>query len=640
MRLGRLLPLVAALGLLVGSGAAAQTPDSLPKRDSLPRRDSLPARADSVKPADPIAKRDSLVADSLRALRDSVTRDYIRLQDRVTTRVPVAPRLGGDGPLPAGGRLLFTRDSLNWLDAETVGDLLRHVPGAYVWRGGWLGRAEYGNFRGRGAASVEYTLDGVPFVAAGIDSVGVDGSLFPLSLFERVEIETLPGLVKVHLYTLQNDRLAARSHIDLGTGSAGLTRFSAALEQNNRKGVQLTLAADYLNSAFGVGNGATFRNTAILARLGWVPTPRYGIQLQYLRNRPRRPPYADLSSSAGVDTGYAYRRSDTQLRAFWRAREDGYGAGLDLIGARTLVRDTLADSLQAATPGLEQSIYSLGLIAGVRSPTSYLTASATAQSRWTSLDAEGRAGLTAGGRLTLAADARYLRHDGGRTSAWVGGRASLLVVPGLTLTGSARVGRAVAAPSVLSDTAQTLREFEGGAILAPASWLTLYGSVTRTAAWTPPRFQPFADIVAIGDVPATTWVTGGARLAPFGWLTLESWASTPAQGSPVGQPPRHAVSTGTIRSKFLRTFPSGIFDLKLQAGVEYFDVGVLGIASTGGLVSTSRTAHVFTQVELQLSSFTFYFHQNNTGNQLVEYVPGFRIPRYANSFGIRWGFTN
>ena len=43
---------------------------------------------------------------------------------------------------------------------------------------GYIGRPEPVNFQARGASSAEYYLDGMPYVAAGVDSVAVDPALF------------------------------------------------------------------------------------------------------------------------------------------------------------------------------------------------------------------------------------------------------------------------------------------------------------------------------------------------------------------------------------------------------------------------------------------------------------------------------
>ncbi len=46
-------------------------------------------------------------------------------------RVPVMPWPGVTGPAPALTRIVFNRDSIEWANAATVGDLLLEVPGVY-----------------------------------------------------------------------------------------------------------------------------------------------------------------------------------------------------------------------------------------------------------------------------------------------------------------------------------------------------------------------------------------------------------------------------------------------------------------------------------------------------------------------------
>jgi hypothetical protein len=189
---------------------------------------------------------DTLAGDTTRALADSVAArlrdslkvgpDSSRLQRYLAAealgrvRVPVPHRLDLEGPLPAGSRIVLTRDSIDWGHAATLADLLQRVPGVYLWRGGWLGQPEYPNYQARGPTSVEYVLDGLPYAPAGSDSVGVDASLFPLSLIDRVEIDRWPGLLRVRLFTLAHDRLAPRSQIAIARGAGEFARYQGSLE--------------------------------------------------------------------------------------------------------------------------------------------------------------------------------------------------------------------------------------------------------------------------------------------------------------------------------------------------------------------------------------------------------------------------
>ena len=134
-----------------------------------------------------------LVADSAEA--------FARLQADASVVVPTMPRMAAAGPQPPLSRAIFPRDSIDASGALTVGDVLARVPGVYLWRGGGVGRPEMPNFRGRGVASVEYLLDGMPWLPVGPDSLAVDASLIPLALLERIEVERWPGLVRVQLFT-------------------------------------------------------------------------------------------------------------------------------------------------------------------------------------------------------------------------------------------------------------------------------------------------------------------------------------------------------------------------------------------------------------------------------------------------------
>src|SRR6185295_7532855 len=146
------------------------------------------------------------------------TARFLEAQQQIRERVPIMPALTSAGPRPALTRIVFTRDSIEWGHAAMVSDLLAQIPGVYIWRGGFIGRPEPVNYQGRGATSVEYYLDGLPYLPAGIDSVGVDPSLIGITLLDRVEVERWPGVLRVNLYTRRHDRLAPRSQVGVASG--------------------------------------------------------------------------------------------------------------------------------------------------------------------------------------------------------------------------------------------------------------------------------------------------------------------------------------------------------------------------------------------------------------------------------------
>src|SRR5256885_625196 len=104
------------------------------------------------------------------AAHDSPQRDTTA-RDTTPALLPVFAAAIAPGPLPLGSRYTFTTDSLLFNRVRTLSDLLGHIPGVYVARGGWYGQAEIVLYGGRGPAALEIYWGGVPFVPLGRGSV-------------------------------------------------------------------------------------------------------------------------------------------------------------------------------------------------------------------------------------------------------------------------------------------------------------------------------------------------------------------------------------------------------------------------------------------------------------------------------------
>lgn len=574
---------------------------------------------------------DTLLADSLPEDTVDYTARFLEAQQQASERVPLLPLAGPDGPAPALTRIVFTRDSIEWSSAATVGDLLTQVPGVFLWRGGFIGRPEPVNYQGRGATSVEYYLDGLPYVAAGVDSVAVDPALFSLSFLDRMEVERRPGQLRVELFTRRNDRRAPRSRIAIARGDGDFARYEAELERRFPSGLGFSIAGEYLNSPTASGSSSSYSNTQILLQGGYIPSPTFGVQYQILRSKPERNPFV-LAFPLPNDTialGFDATRTDAQLRLSLRRRGDGLGPSVDLIYGRT----------GWDGEGIDQQINQLGAYAGFRTPTLAFGASGFYRTRWTPLDLRGTAGWSPLAQFTASAEVVHQGHGGGRSTDYLSVAAGVQPIRGLSLTGSARVGNQVAAPAIIADTAQPLRDFqatlgwEGERVGARVGW-------ARTAAFSPFGYAEFPTVPALGSSAGTDWVTLGVRLAPLRWLTLESWFSDPRQGPVEGLPPTHSLTAVTLRSKFLRQFPSGIFDLKLRLSMETWGSGTIGRDAAGTPIPLRGATFLRSLIQLQLQSFTIYWDRGNLTSTESTYVPGFPIPAYGTSFGVRWEFLN
>jgi TonB-dependent receptor-like protein len=573
---------------------------------------------------------DTLATDTLADTVDYTAR-YLRALEQEEVRVPVMPQLGPAGPRSPLTRLVFTRDSIEWMNGATVGDLLSQVPGVYLWRGGFTGRPEPVDFEGRGATAAEYDLDGMPYVAAGVDSLAVDPALFSTTFLDRVEVERWPGLLRVHLFTRRHDRVAPRSRVAISRGDRDFARYEANLERRFPVGVGFGLAADYLDSPTASGSSSQYSNTQVWGQGSYVPSRRFGVQYQLVRSHPKRRPFtvAGTTLSDTIGAGYTATRTDAQFRMALRSRDDGSGAGLDLIYARSAWDGA----------GLDQQINQIGGLLSYRAPAFSLGASGFHRTRWTPLDVRGTLGFAPVGPLSASAEGVLQHHYGGRSSRYVLLAAGLEPVRGVALTGTARLGDMVAAPAIATDTAQRLRDFS-----AQLGWnrsrVGLQVAYERTSAFSPFAYAEFLQIPTLAPSTDADWITVNARVAPVSWVTLQSWYSDPAKGTVDGVPPTHSLTTATIRSKFWRTFPSGIFDLKLQLAMEAWGRGTIGRDALGDPINLRGATFFSTQLVIQLQSFSIYWIRDNITGTKLTYVPGFRLPSYGTNFGVRWEFLN
>jgi hypothetical protein len=574
---------------------------------------------------------DTLPTDSLPEDTVDYTARFLEAQEQAGERVPVMPTPGVTGPRPALTRLVFTRDSIEWGHASTVGDLLLQVPGVYLWRGGFVGRPEPVNYQGRGSTSVEYFLDGVPYVPTGVDSVAVDPALFSISFLDRIEVERWPGFLRVRLYTRRHDRRAPRSRIAIARGDRDFARYEAALERRARSGVGFAVGGDYLSSPTASGSSSSYSNTQIWVQGGYVPSDRFGLQLQVLRSGPERRPFVvdDAGMPDTIGVGFDARRTDAQLRLALRSQPAGRGSSLDLVFNRT--------SWDGA--GVEQRVDQVGGFVGHRTATLSAGGSALYRSRWTPLDLRGSLGLSPTRQLAAAAEVVYQRHRGGRDSKVLALSAGLQPVRGLALTGTARLGDQVVAPALLSDTAQELRDY-GLTLGWDRERLGLEIGWARTAAFSPFGYAEFRRIPTLAATADVDWLTLRARVAPVRWITLEGWYSDPRKGAADGIPPTHSFLGATLRSKFLRQFPSGIFDLKLRLSVESWGRGSIGRDGSGVPIRLKGATFFRSLVQFQLQNFSLFWDRGNLTATELTYVPGFELPAYGTTFGVRWEFMN
>ncbi len=590
---------LALLLLLAGTALRGQVPDP-------PRADSLPNAQDTV----------------------DLSARYLEGEALAKVRLPVVPRLDPDGVRPDGSLIVLDRASLEWATAETVAGLLLEVPGLYVWRGGWIGRPVYASYQGRGATSVEYYLDGLPVTPVGVDSVGIDPTLLPLRLLDRVEIERWAGLLRVRLHTPRHDAAAAGTGILVSTGDQSTVRYGASLQKRYRSGLGYGLAASYWNAPTYDAGSSDARQTAVWLQLSYLKAARWGLQYQYLAQAPDRDPYVTTAGDT-IGAGVNGNRNDMQFRAFLQGGKGDLTRRMDLVLSAT----------GWSGDDVSQQVNGVGVVASWRRPTISASATGFLRSRWIRADLRGAVGWAPTRALSASVEAAWLSYDNNRQGQWLGARAGLALPHGFGVNGSARVGKVVAAPAIEANAAQSVSDLTG-TLTWQRSWLSLQADVSHTSAFQAFAPQPYLDVPALAATEATTWFTVGGRIAPVPWIVLESRYSNAASGTPNGNPPTHSLTTATIRSKFIRTFPSGTFDLKAQVGVESWSDGVIGLDTASAPIQLPGATFLRAYLEVGIGSFRFYWDRMNLMGTEQTYVPGFVIPPYGSTYGVRWTFVN
>ncbi|MGH7584216.1 MAG: TonB-dependent receptor plug domain-containing protein, partial [Gemmatimonadales bacterium] len=460
---------------------------------------------------EPVIKRpaqDTTGTDTLPPRPDSVssTQRLLKAEQGERVRLRPLPHAGTATVLPPGGRIVLTRDSIDWAVAGDLGELLARVPGVYLERGGWLTAPDQPNYLGLGAGSVEYYLDGVPWRPIGVDSVAADPSIMPLGFLDRVEIEPTPGMLRVFLFTRAHDRESPRTKIGAAQGDRGTSRYFGSFERRYVNGLGLGLAADYLSlnrngAGFGGGNIASG-----WAQFGYVPSPHFGVQAQLVTERVSRNLLMDDAATDTLARQVDGTRTDEQLRASWHGRSDGLGSSLDLIAAHS---SWASDS----APG-KVGIGTLGGIFAVRHPTWSSQVSLWHDTQWMPLDARFEAGIAPMGWFSSTVETAMQSYGAGRRAVWGQVRIGLRGPAGLSAGAAIGGGQRLLTPAIAAAKPQRFTDAEVNAAFT-SRLLTIDAAYRWNDAWRPVAFPEFMAIDSYAPLPDIHWVTGHARLSPL-----------------------------------------------------------------------------------------------------------------------------
>ncbi len=126
----------------------------------------------------------------------------------------------------------------------------------------------------------------------------------------------------------------------------------------------------------------------------------------------------------------------------------------------------------------------------------------------------------------------------------------------------------------------------------------------------------------------------------LGAWALSGWYSNPVSGPAADfQPPTHGRAALTLRSKFIRTFRSGAFDLKVQLAMESWSRGTAGTDAEGVEIPLIGATFYEGFIQFQIAGFQAFYSLKNAYNSREQFVPGLEYPRNIQTFGVKWVFT-
>ena len=578
------------------------------------------AQVDTTAQRDTTARRDTTVRDST-ARRDSAAADTL------AHYLAVFPAQIPPGPAPRGTRYSFTADSFALSNIQTLSDLLAHIPGVYVARGGIYGAAEPVQYGGRGPAGLELYWDGVPYIPLGRDSLYLDPARISLAPLERVDVVVLPASLRVYLVTLRQRSTATASQVGVASGEVSTANYRGAYLRRWRSGLGLSLVADYNNNGGVSGTSNTpFNSVDLWLKAEYLPNPHLGAQYQVLSSTWHR--------SGGTTTAdWQSQRRDGMVRLFAASRDDGLGllAQASFATASTS-RDTAVRDRQLSQGSLELSS---------NWPRAHVGLAVRTLDEARPWQLEGSAGWSPLPQLTLWGDVRRARYSLGRTGDRACLAAGLTLPAGFSVHADFAWARDLQAPVDTADTLQRTVDL-AGALRWDRDWISVeVGQVRRDA------FAPIGAPVGLGSVaglgpgPRTRYFTthGLVRLLPG--LELAGWYFDPlVRGGTDFEPPYHARVSLTFYSRFWRVYRSGIFALRVEAAAESWSRGTAGLDSSGAPLALPGKTFGELNLEIRIAGVTIFWIERNATLASGSYVPGLDYPRHYQFYGVRWLFTN
>jgi TonB-dependent receptor-like protein len=556
--------------------------------------------------------------DSARATVPAPVRDTIK-----------APLAHADVPVLAdpNGSFVWDRRDVFSTGALTVQDLLDRVPGVTGLRSGWISQPMVSAFLGD-PGRVRVFLDGLELEELDPRMRRVwDLSQIPLWALDDIRVERGASEIRIHLRSWRVDRTTPFTRTDIYTGDQSTNLYRGLFGRRYQHGEVLQLAAQQHGTSPG-GLIQSSDQLGVLARVG-IARRRWSADATLLRGDRNR----GLTVASGfTDTVPATEstRSEAYVRLGWGNTDKGfwaqglanaskYGFGGQGSSSDTSLRDTTRFRSQYVlgtgyARGPFRASFHQRYLVGLQKRIATPDARVGYESRFltVSLFGEGR-GADSTRRFEASAVVRPLDF--------------------LFVSGAAGTEQQKSAPNALP--APRFLRGEAGLRLRDV-WLSA-GAVRRDAV-----VLDAPVIFRSATVPTIEAAAQGTFAAVRGRIWKSLYADAQAiQWSDTGsfyRPKYETRSELYVSTSMLDRFPTGNFHL-LASAVHEYRSSSLWPDSTGVLrVTGYRTVSTLLQVRI-LTAEIFWNFRNILGERYSQ-IPGYRLPRLTNIYGVRWEFWN
>ena len=546
-----------------------------------------------------------------------------------------SPLARGEAPGVERG-LWWSRDAIFQSGAQTLAELLEVVPGVTSFRSGFIASPAVSAYLGD-ASRVRVFYDGLEIQSLDPRTGGVLDLLeIPLWSAEEVRVERAAGELRVHLRTWRTRTTTPITRTDVYTGDEESNLYRGFFGRRFRNGLGMQVGAQqYSTSSRGSSGGGD--ELSLLARVGWARGP-WSVDAFVVRGRRAREAQSRTGSNDAAIPALESRRTDAYVRAGYGDPDGGPWA--QLIAGSLAFEETTPNT--GAPPPAD--------------PDEPVPSPDTTRSR---AQYVATAGVTIGGLRVSAANRAH-------------------VFDGRTVMGqSARIAldRPRVALSLFAERApidSVLRaDLVGRLNLTRAIWLG--GSAGQR--WDDDERANAADVFAYraeagvrlgrldisGGVlardsvviaPARVFdaaaepVAEGAIMGPFIALNGALWRDVNVQAHGVmwdnagPYRPRYQSRVQLyLATRWLSRFPSGNFGF-LVSGIHDYKSTVCFPTAGGACDQTTGIGVISTLVEIRLLSAVLSWKFTNTQLAVYDRVPGFRMPRGTQFYGVRWEFSN